>query len=288
MDASPQVPDSHERMLTGLTDPFSPEAARAQYPDQGAGATLTFQQRFTATLTANAANEGALAVNPKINFPILQAATAASASCTWAANCTGNAATNLVNTFAKSYRPTSCGVRLSALQSATTASGYLVICKGGPPTVGQVTTFNPSSFSHWDTHSVVAGAEWHAVLHPRSSNAYDFKDPTLTNVNQFDDTWETLYLYTNGSAVGGVVILDIFINYEYTAVEDSPIAQLAVPQPILNVPMQTAVNTVQSSHPPSHKGPSSVIKNFIKKEGKKALLKHVLPFATKKATQLLL
>lgn len=275
-------------MLTGLTDPFSSEAARAQYPDQGAGATLSFQQRLSSVISSSATGTMAVAINPKVNFPFLTGS-ATGVVATWGANWTGDAATNLVNTYAKLYRPTSCGVRICSMLSATNSSGYLIIAKGGIPAVGGVTTFNPSSFTHWDSHAITSGGEWHAVSHPKGSSAYDLKDPSLTNVNIADEQWETVYFYSAGLPNSTAsFLIETFINYEYTAVEDAPIAQLAIPQPVFNAPLITAINEVQASHPASHKGNASVIKGFIKKQGKKALLKHVLPFAAKKATQLLL
>jgi len=167
----------------------------------------------------------------------------------------------------------------------------LIIAKGGrPPALPSGTTFIPSNFASWDVHSMVQGGEWHALSLPRSSNGYDFKDVTTTNANNSsgDDTWETIYVGVQGSAASGTALYaEYFINFEYTAQEDAVIAQLAVAQPVMNVSMQTAVNHVQSNMPPSHRGSTAIVSSFLKKETKKALVKHVIPFLAKKGVALL-
>lgn len=130
------------------------------------------------------------------------------------------------------------------------------------------------------------GGEWHAVLSPRSSNAYDMVPISSynTNVQAPLDTWDTLYVAVyGGPASAGTVAVEVILNLEYTVAEDQPVAQLARPQPILNIPMQTAINQVQSQHPTSHIGSKQVVTAFVKKEARKALVKHVFPFVAKKA-----
>lgn len=276
----------HESQLIGLTDPFSSEAARAQYPDQGAGRTLSFQQRKTFTLTSDSNGNVAMSFNPKVSNPALQGASIAGTTVTWPAAWIGDFSTNLVNTYGKSYRPTSYGVRINNTLSATDSAGYLAIAKGGIPTVSTTTTMSPDAFTHWDVHGYLHGGEWHSVGSAKSANSYDFKDITLFDgtTEAADDTWETIYVAVFGTKVSATVaIIELYINYEYTPREDAPIAQLAVPQPVMSVQMQTAVNQVSSAHGASHGGGKAVVTAFIKREGKKALLKHVIPFLTKKA-----
>jgi hypothetical protein len=284
--------ENHDDTIIGLTDPFSGQAANARYPDQGSGKTLTFQQRMATPLTSSASGTFAFAINPKVNFPYIFSNTITGSVVTWPAtyNATSDFSTNLINTYGKTYRPTSVGLRITNLLSATNSSGYVVIAKGGPPVLGSTTTFNPANFSSWDMHSYVHGGEWHTTAHPRDSSAYEFGKVTDYNTNtQEDVSWETVYVFASGLPNStSSMMFELFINYEYTALEDAPIAQLAQPQPILDINMQTAINAVQNSHPPSHKGSTEKVKGFIKREAKKALLKHVLPFAAKKATQLLL
>lgn len=287
----PSHMSTHESTLIGLTDPFSSEASGARYPDQGAGKTLTFQQRLSITGTSDAAGKVAISFNPRVNFPYIVSASIVGSTAEWPIDYSGDVSTNLINTYGNMYRPTSMGLRIANTLSATESAGFIIIAKGGPAVRSGTTTFNPSNFSSWDMHPMVHGGEWHATAHARSSNAYSFKDMSLTgsNAGTADDTWESIFVFISGSkASSSIVIFELFLNYEYVADEDAPIAQLALPQPVMNIPLQTAVNEVQSSHPPSHKGPTSVVRSFIKKEAKKALLKHVLPFAAKKATQLLL
>jgi hypothetical protein len=285
----PPNTSEHESTLTGLTDPFSAEAHDARYPDQGAGRTLTFTQKFATTITTDGAGAGAFACNPKVNFPFIKSTNIAGTVVTWPAtwDAGGSIGGNLVNTYGRSYRPTSCGVRFSNLLSATTSSGYLVIAKGGiPPAVTGNTTISPQGFVGYDVHPIQHGGEWHTVSHPTSAKGYTMKDLTEFNTNTglADDSWETIYLFVVGSAASTAMLyVELVINYEYTAQEDATIAQMAAPQPVLDIHMQTAVNHVQSQHPTSHKGAESVIKGFIKREGKKALLKHVIPFVAKKA-----
>lgn len=105
-----------------------------------------------------------------------------------------------------------------------------------------------------------------------------------TNTQQGTPNWESIYVVVLGSTASVVALtIEVTLNYEYTVAEDAPIAQLALKQPTFSAPLITAINEVQGSHPPSHKGPQSVVRAFIKKEGKKALLKHVLPFVAKRA-----
>lgn len=284
---------AHEDALLGLTDPFSSHAATARYPDQGSGKSLTFQQRIQLSMTSTAAGSAALAINPKVNFSLLSPASIATNTVTWngAWDPLGDVSTNLPNTYGLAYRPTSFGVRVANVLGATDSAGYLVIAKGGiPPPLPSGTTFNPSNFATWDSHPMTHGGEWHVVSNPRSADAYAMKLVTEYNLNTNlgDPTWETVYLFVSGTKVASVALhVEIYINYEYVAKEDAVIAQMASPQPLLNIPLQTAVNAVQSTHPPSHKGAQAVVQNFIKREGKKALVKHVIPFVAKKAVGLL-
>lgn len=289
--SSPPSHEHHEAVLVGLTDPFSSEAAQARYPDQGAGRTLTFQQRITITRTADANGIDAIAINPKVNYPYLAMASAAGSVITWNATWSSNNSTNLINTYGTVYRPTSIGVRLSNTLSATDSSGRIIIAKGGTPVAGSTTTFSAANFTEWEAHPYQHGGELHTFAFPRSSTAYGFQPLANTNADtqNGDPGWQTVYIAWFGvKASVNASYIEVFINYEYVALEDSPIAQLAVQQPVLDIAMQTAVNAVQTAHPVSHRGTKEVVKGFVKKEAKKALLKHVLPFAAKKATQLLL
>lgn len=281
--------ESHADQLVGLTDPFSPQAANAQYPDAGAGRTLTEPIKFTYTLATDAQGEAVICFNPKSSFPLLVAATVAAGTATWPAtfDAAGDFSTSLLQTYGRTCRPTSYGVRICNTLSATDSSGYLVIAKGGQAVLSTSTTLYPKYFTGFDTHPVKHGAEWHVSGKPRSSSAYAFKDITETNTNTsyMNNDWETIYIGLFASkASANVLFLEFVLNFEYTAREDAAIAAMAVPQPVLSVPMQTAVNHVQSQHPTSHKGTKDVVHGFIKKEAKKALLKHVIPFVTKKAT----
>ncbi len=286
-----QLLPEHYEMLTALTDPFSSEAANARYPDQGAGKSLTSQVRINIPVATDATGVFAYAFNPKPNFFALPSASSSSKTITWGSVWTQNLGGALINTYGKSYRPTSYGIRIVNTLSATDSKGYIIIAKGGPPAVSGTTTFDMSNFGTYDMHANAHGGEYHVTGHPRSSNAYDFKDvPSFGTTTAVDDTWETIYIAGFGlpNSSNGAIILEAYFNHEYSALEDATIAQLAVPQPIFDTGMMTAVNHVQSSHPPSHKGGRAVVSNFIKKEGKKALIKHVLPFAKHKAAALLL
>ena len=280
----------HESTLIGLVDPFSPEAAQARYPDSGSGKSLTITQKLTAIATTDGGGGVAFAFNPKSSYPYIKSTAVASNVATWSSFWLGDLSTNLLNTYAERWRPTSMGVRIANTLSATTSAGYLVIAKGSAPLVSGTTTFDPSNFTSYDLHPLKHGGEWHAVILPRGSSAYDFQTISggLTTGGDVT-TWETLYVAVLGGPLSTAsLIFEVFINYEYTPMEDAPIAALAFPQPVLNVQMQTAVNQVQSNHPTSHSGTKAAVKGFVKKEAKKALLKHVIPFLAKKGTQLLL
>lgn len=278
----------HEDTLIGLTDPFSAQASSVKYPDQGAGRTHTFTQRITFPISGDAEGEACFAVNPKVNFVALGASTVGTVV-TWAGAWSplSDVSTNLPNTYGSMYRVLTCGLRVVNTASATNSQGRIVFAKGGRPTLATTTTFNPSNFTSWVTHPVTHGGEWHMVSCPRNQGAYNLKRVAdyFTNVSQADDDWETMYVYFSGlPASTATAYIDVVWTVEFSSAEDSPIAQMATPQPVLSVTMQTAVNHVQSAHPPVHKGGTSAVGGFIKREGKKALVKHVIPFLARKAT----
>jgi hypothetical protein len=289
-DVRTSVPTDHEDRLIGLTDPFSPQASEARYPDQGAGRTLTFQQRYSTPLSSDANGLLGFIVSAKPNYPFAYPASISGTQLTWGAAYSGNFSTNLLNTYGVEYRPTSVGIRVANTLSATNSSGYIVFAKAGAIELNSTTTMNPSNFTSWDMHPMTHGEEWHSALKPRSSNGYAMGSvAALGTTTVSENSWEYLYVYCSGlPASTSCIVLEVYLNYEYIAKEDSPIAMLAAKQPVLDINMQTAVNAVQSSHPTSHKGTRDKIQGFVKREAKKALLKHVLPFAAKKATQLLL
>ncbi len=279
----------HESTLIGLTDPFSPEATNARYPDSGAGRTLTFTQKYAVQMSTDVNGNTADVFRPTNNYNVLVKSSIAGTVVTWpAAFIITN--TGLLNTYGIKYRPTSMGLRVVNTLSATDSSGYLVLAKGGPPPLTGTTTFDPANFTSYDILPLVHGGEWHMTCNPKSANAYDFTDLSTSGTSGNDlATWESLYVGLFGSkASASPLFVEVYINYEYVPVEDAPIAQMAAPQPVLNVQMQTAVNSVQANHPNHHVGPRSVVKNFIKKEARKALTKHVLPFVAKKGAALLI
>ncbi len=283
---------SHEAVLVGLVDPFSPEATNARYPDQGAGKTMTFQQRLAFSLTTDSGGAGAAMMTSKPNFPYLLSASVSGNTATWAGTYAagGDVSSNLVNTYGLNFRPTSFGVRIANNLGATDSSGHVTIAKGssviGIPTG---TTFIPSNFNMWETHPMVHGGEWHAVGAPRNAGAYSMTPVAgYTNTADPTNTWDAIFVYVTGTkASTDVLYLELWINFEFVTKEDAIISQLAEPQPVYSAPMITAINEVQANHQPSHKGGQQVIRGFLKREAKKALVKHVIPFVAKKATALL-
>jgi len=277
-------------MLTGLTDPFSDHAASARYPDAGAGSTLTQRSKATVTLLADPSGNTAVCFGPNFNYPTTPSTAISTTTVTWAAAKITDWSTTLLCTYGLYARPTSFGIRIVNTLSATDSAGYLIIAKGGPPVLGSTTTFSPLNFSTYEMHPFVHGGEWHVVAHPRSGLAYELsKVADATTTQQTQPYWESIYVGLFGTKVNSSpCLIEITANFEYTAQEDAPISSLAVPQPVLNVPMQTAINEFSSSHNGIHVGPSDSARNTIKKIAKKALVKHVLPFAVKKGKQLLL
>ncbi len=283
---------THEATLVGLTDPFSPEAANARYPDQGAGKTMSFQQRLAFSLTTDAGGAGAAMLTVKPNFLYLLSSSVSGNTVTWAGtyDAGGDVTTNLVNTYGLSFRPTSFGARIANNLGATDSSGHIIIAKGSAVTgIPTGTTFIPSNFNTWEVHPMVHGGEWHTVGAPRSASAYAMASVAgYTNTSDPLNTWDSIYVYVTGTkASTAVLYLELVVNFEFITKEDAIIAQLAEPQPVYNAPMITAINEVQSNHLPSHKGGQSVVRSFLKREAKKALVKHVIPFVAKKATALL-
>jgi len=284
----------HANVLDGLSNPFSEFSSSARYPDAGSGRTLTTQQRYSFPMSSDVNGQCALVFSVKPNFPMIAAASIAGAVATWPATYAAsvNQTGDLINTYGSFYRPTSFGVKYTNTLSATNSQGSWVVAKAGSIALSGTTTFNPNYFSSYDVHPNAHGEEghWHTTSHPRGANSYAMAKVTDWNTNTVSDqTWESIYVYGTGlptnSAVG---VVEIIANFEYSTLEDAPISSLAVRQPTLDVGMQTAVNAVQSNIRGSHKGTTDKVRDVIKREGKKALLKHVLPFLTKKATQVLL
>jgi len=282
--------EEHERILLGLTDPFSSDASEARYPDQGAGRSLTFQQRVATTAVSDVNGTYCISISLKPNYVYVVSSSSASNVMTWPATYSGNYSTNLINTYGQQYRPTSAGFRIVNSLSATDSKGYIVIAKGGPPVLGSTTTMVPQNFVSWDTHSNSHGAEYHATAHPLNANAYDFGDvATYATATAQEANWENVYFYASGLPANTTCFfVEIVLNYEYVPKEDSPIAQLAKAQPVMNVQLQTAINHVQQNLPSSHKDTTEKVRGAIKREAKKALVKHVLPFVARKAKQALL
>jgi len=278
--------DNLERVLSSLTDPFCGEAARARYPDQGAGRSLTSQFKYTVNVTTSTTGNFAYAFNPKPNFSGVSwnGAAIVGAAVTWATTyALGDASTDLINTYGLTYRPTSMGISVSNLLSATNSQGYIIAAKGGAPPLNSSTTFNPVNFTAWKVHPVTHGETFHIVAKPLSPESYAYGTVAAGAANNYnDDSWETIFIAGFGLPNStSSLLIEVIVNCEYTPKEDSPIATLAVDQPLMDVAMQTAVNHVQMQHPPTHKGTNAVA-NFIKREGKKALSKHVIPYAKHK------
>jgi len=288
----------HEAALTGLTDPYSPEAAHARYPDAGAGSSLTQKSMlsFAATTGINtSAGACAFAFDANFNYPCVFSSTfvPSTSIATWNATRYGDNGTNLLNTYGREARPISMGLRIVNLLSATASAGYIIIAKGGAASSSGTTTFSPGNFSHYEMHPIVHGGEWSVTLRPRGSSAYDFVTKTTYNTNTANSlaSWETIYIAfvgTGFTAATDVAMFESTHNFEYIPNEDSPVAVLAEPQPVLNIQMQTAVNAVQSESHHVHVGARTGHQSKIKAAAKKALVKHVLPFALKKAKQAIL
>lgn len=285
---------SHANTLDGLSNPFSEFASSARYPDAGSGRTLTTQQRYTSPVTSDATGQVAFVLSVKPNFPMLYASGILNAVATWPATYASsiNQTGDLINTYGSYYRPTSFGAKFTNTLSATNSQGSWVVAKAGSIVPSGTTTFNPNYFSTYDVHPNAHGEEghWHTTSHPRGGNSYAMAKVSDWNTNTVSDqTWESIYIYGTGLPASATVgVIEIIANFEYSTLEDAPIASLAVRQPTLDIGMQTAVNAVQSTIRGSHKGTTDKVRDAIKREGKKALLKHVLPFLTKKATQVLL
>lgn len=280
----------HENTLVGLIDPFSDESARAKYPDAGAGSTLCQKSLASFTGTTNANGAYAFSVDANFSFPVTYASTIASTTVTWTATKYVDWSTTLLATNAVIARPTSIGVRIVNTLSATDSSGYIVIAKGGPAVLGGTTTFDPLNFVTYDVYPFTHGGEWTVTLKPTSSWAYTMISPStyVTNTSPPLSGWEVCYIGLFGSKASSTpMLVEIVSNFEYAPKEDSAIASLASPQPVLNIPMQTAVNQVMSDHSGHHVGGLSGHKAKVKQLAKKALVKHVLPFAVRKAKQAL-
>ncbi len=281
----------HQQTIIGLTDPFSAEATNARYPDQGAGRTLI--QRAMGTLNPATNGSGALAFtyDANFNFPILTAATIAGTSATFSATRSVDWSSNLLNTYSVMARCLSGGIRIVNTLSATDSSGYLIIAKGGNPAVSGITTFDALNFTSFEVHPLTHGGEWHVTIQPKAADAY-----TLFQLGQFSTNtaisnpfWDTVYIGLFGSkGTSNPLLIEITSNFEYTPKEDAPISVLAQPQPVLDINMQTAVNQTQAMHNGIHVGRRDGHSRKLQSIAKKALVKHVLPFAAKKLKQQLL
>lgn len=280
----------HEAALHALTDPFTPSSL-ARYPDAGAGSTLTQRAMLSFTGATNASGAYAFTYDANFSYPITYAATIAGTTPTWNATRYGDWSSNLLNTYGKTARPITAGVRIVNTLSATDSSGYLVIAKGGRVELGGTTTYDPVNFTHYEVHPYTHGGEWHVTLRPLAGIAYEMltKAGYDSNLAVSIPSWEVIYIGLFGSKASATpMLVEVVSNFEYTPAEDAPIAALASPQPILNIPLQTAVNQVQSDHTFAHIGGRESHKAALKKTVKKALVKHVLPFAARKLKQALI
>lgn len=285
------LPSEHQDAIIGLTDPFSPESASARYPDAGSGRTLVQKAMLSFTGSTGTGGAYAFAYDANFSYPITFTSGITGTVVTWNATKYGDWSANLLNTYGHTARPVSGGLRIVNTLSATDSSGYLIIAKGGPPTLGSTTTFDPANFTSYEVHPYTHGGEWHVNIHPRGSNAYNwiptasYSDNTATS----NFYWQTVYIGLFGSkASASPMLIEAVSNFEYGPKEDAPIALLAEEQPVLDIHVQTAVNEVQSSHNGIHAGSRQTRNNKIKQLAKTALVKHVLPFAVKKAKQAIL
>lgn len=289
---TPQVDSSsHAETIIGLTDPFSEFASDTRYPDQGSGKTLVTQQRYLINVSSGVSGSQVFAFNPKPSNSGISASGIAGTTITFPAFYNqGDFTGDLLNTYGLSYRVTSFGVRICNVLSATNCAGYLVLAKGGVVPLGSSTTFNPVNFASFDIHSLEQGGEWHMTSHPRSAQAYDPDLVATGIVNTYsDDSWETCYVYLAGAPASvQCLVIEVVLNFEYSAKEDAPIASIARQAPPMDVTIQTAVNHVQNSLEGSHKASTSQLSAKIKRETKKALVKHVIPFLAKKASMALM
>lgn len=240
------------------------------------------------TGATNAAGAYTFAYDANFCYPVTYASAVTGTTATWNATKFGNWSTNLLNTYGRTARPITIGVRIVNTLSATDSSGYLVLAKGGRATLGGTTTYDPVNFTHYEVHPYTHGGEWLTTLRPLGGDAYQMipKAGYDTDTSVSLASWEILYVGLFGSKASATpMLVELVSNFEYTPAEDAPIAALAAPQPVLNVPMQTAVNQVQSDNTFAHVGSRDSHKAKLKTIAKKALVKHVLPFAARKIKQ---
>lgn len=277
---------AHTERLCGLTDPFCDEAGKHQIPDQGAGHTFTEQIRYVDTLGSNTNGDCYYAVGAKANYPLLP-----SSAGNYAANWTVSNAASLLTTAGSEYRVISYGVRLISQLAATNCSGTLAIGIGAPPSVNSAIQLSPDGYTHYEIHAIGSDSEWHIVGSPLTAEYLNLETVGFTATTTADplSTWNAIFINATGLPISTASCfrIEIVINVEFTFAPVSTLKKLARPQPVYNPSVMQQMNEVSRNHGHVIKGARDKVKAHLKREAKKAIVKHVLPMIAKKATALL-
>jgi hypothetical protein len=279
--------DRHHNTLCGLTNPFCEEAKNAKLPDTGAGSSFTEAIRWVGGLTADSNGDLAAQFIPRMDAPLL----ISSDMINWNGNTNWLQATNsLANTYAEKIRVTTYGIRIISLLSAVDAKGSVALATGAQSDPVTPVRFSPDYYAKYDLHGISAASEWHMIGKPTSSAATDMVEVTS---DLYDNSgtpipgWNNLFILCEGlPANTNCLRVEVVINFEYTIKTTTPLGKLQTPQPVFNPAMLTARNEVMNELHHVVKGGKASIEAHAKKEAKKALVKHVLPFLAKKGTKL--
>ncbi len=276
----------HHSTLVGLIDPFSPEALTAKVPDIGAGATMTEQVRFAATITSDASGLAYFAVVPKVDYPLLEDVAGA-----WAAAYSNAVnSTSLVLGYGQLARITSYGLRFVSLLSATDAKGAIRLCTGPAPVLSAAVVTSPDAYTEYDLHGIADDTEFHMVGKPDGAESLDWS--LVSNIDGNLDSpaegWMCLYVLATGLPVSTACLqLEIVVNVEFKPLPGLTINKLCTPQPVYDPQMLVARNHAHNNIKNVVKGAGHALNGHIKKEAHKAIVKHVLPFLQKKGSKAL-
>jgi hypothetical protein len=281
------IHDSHYQSLEAITNPFCEGAKRAKLPGVGAGSTMSEQVVRTGTIVSNGAGNAAIEFSDKPNCPTLVAdgpSNVLTYSTAWS-----DAVDSLCYLYGDQYRVVSYGVRLMSLLSATDSKGVIKLRRGSPIDAGAISDVSPDAYTHTDIHAIGPNSEFHMIARPMNVETMNFE--TVSNYSTTSSNpvgnWECLFVHLEGVPPDtSCFYYELFTNFEYIFKPASLLSKLQSPQPVSNPAMLSARDHVQSSMT-NHKGGAAVVKAAIKREGKKALTKHVLPFLLKKGSELL-
>jgi hypothetical protein len=242
------VQPHHVRGVCSITDPFCPASKNSKWPDGTAGNTLTEQFRGNAFLTTSADGTGGIAFAGAAPFGYLARTTSTTTDLTFAATYTAytGAATSMLATYGQEYRIVSFGVIARCVASATNASGIITLGTTGNVPVSTVLTFGQEYYDEVVMKAIQPGMEISWISVPKGTGARNFV--ALSTATAFPSDWSSLVIELSGCpAATAMVMVEWYVNVEFTLKPQMAIATLARQNPAKSVAAETAVSKVHTT-----------------------------------------